>query len=167
MESMDSRPASLRCPESRNTDDKIQVSFSHAELALNLNERFTQYRERTRSLIQHSQDSDVVGNDQNSGMVTTNWRPKFRKCRAGETLQELAAEIERLARRAFPIVSADIRDHLTRDAFVDALDPSDLSLRVRVQEPKTLQDDLTSAIKLEVVLNQMERPKTPSKNPLP
>ena len=79
----------------------------------------------------------------------------------------MAAEIERLARRAFPIVSADIRDHLTRDAFVDALDPSDLSLRVRVQEPKTLQDDLTSAIKLEVVLNQMERPKTPSYNPLP
>jgi len=92
---------------------------------------------------------------------------KFRKRRPGETLQELAAEIERLARRAFPTASADIRDHLTRDAFVDALDPSDLSLRVRVQEPKTLQDALTSAIKLEVVLNQMEKPKMSSKNPLP
>ena len=80
-------------------------------------------------------------------------------------LQELAAEIERLARRAFPTASADIRDHLTRDAFVDALDPPDLSLRVRVQEPKTLQDALTSAIKLEVVLNQMENRKAPPKNP--
>jgi len=69
MDSTDSRPASLRCPESRNTDDEIQVSFPHAEPALNLNERFTQYRERTRSVIQNSQDSDVVGKDQDSGMV--------------------------------------------------------------------------------------------------
>jgi len=49
MESTDSRPAPLRCPESRNTDDEIQVSFSHAEPALNLNERFTQHNiERER-----------------------------------------------------------------------------------------------------------------------
>ena len=54
MDSTDSRPAPLRCPESRNTDDEIQVSFSHAEPASNLNERFTQYRERTRSHIQNS-----------------------------------------------------------------------------------------------------------------
>jgi len=75
MDSTDSRPASLRCPESGNTDNEMQVSFSHAELALNLNERFTQYRERTRSFVQHSQDDDVVGEDQNSGMVPLTPRP--------------------------------------------------------------------------------------------
>ena len=75
MDSTDSRPASLRCPESGNTDDEIQVSFSHAELALNLNERFTQYRERTKSFIQHSQDDGVVGEDRDSGMVHLTPRP--------------------------------------------------------------------------------------------
>ena len=75
VDSTDSRPAPLKCPESRNTDDEIQVSFSHAELASNLNERFTQYRERTKSHIQNSQDSDEVGRDQDGGMVPLTPRP--------------------------------------------------------------------------------------------
>ena len=75
MDSTDSRPASLRCPESGDTQDEMQVSFSHAELALNLNERFTQYRERMRSFVQHSQDDGVVGVDQDSGLVPLTPRP--------------------------------------------------------------------------------------------
>ena len=75
MDSTDSRPASLRCPESGDTQNEMQVSFSHAELALNLNERFTQYRERMPSFVQHSQDDGVVGEDQDSGMVPLTPRP--------------------------------------------------------------------------------------------
>ena len=51
MESPDSRPVSLRGPESRNADNEIQVSFSHAVLGPNLNERFTEYRERMSSAL--------------------------------------------------------------------------------------------------------------------
>jgi len=70
LESGDSRPVSLRGPESRNADNEIQVSFSHAGLGTNLNERFTEYRERMRSVLQRSHDSDMAGDDQISGMVT-------------------------------------------------------------------------------------------------
>ena len=75
LESGDSRPVSLRGPESRNADNEIQVSFSHAGLGTNLNEQFTEYRERMRSVLQRSHDSDMAGDDQISGMVTLNPPP--------------------------------------------------------------------------------------------
>jgi len=69
MESPDSRPASLRGPENRNAYNEIQVSFSHAGLGTNMNERFTEYRERMRSVLQRSHDRDAVGDDQISSTV--------------------------------------------------------------------------------------------------
>jgi len=77
LESGDSRPVSLRGPESRNADNEIQVSFSHAGLGTNLNERFTEYREIMRSVLQRSHDSDMAGDDQISGMVTLNPPPRL------------------------------------------------------------------------------------------
>ena len=79
------------------------------------------------------------------------FRARVRK--PGENLSELASAIRRLTNRAYPMVSADVRDDLAKDQFLEALESSQTRLQVRRQKPCTLDEALSLAIEEEVLVS--------------
>lgn len=72
------------------------------------------------------------------------------KCRKpGESLRELANDIEGQVRRAYGHMPADARSELATDLFVGAISPPDLRVQVQLQHPKSLQEALEMAIERE------------------
>ena len=63
-----------------------------------------------------------------------------------ESLPQLAQAIRRLTRQAFPEMSADIRETMARDSFIDALGTAE---EVHQARPKTLNDALSAAVEQE------------------
>ena len=74
-----------------------------------------------------------------------------RKREAGETLPHLAQEIERLVVMAYPSATVALRDSLSCDHFMDALDDPELHVAVRQGRPATLPQALASAVEIEAV----------------
>ena len=72
-----------------------------------------------------------------------------RKRKPDESLPELAQAIRRLTRRAFPDVTADIRETMARDSFIDALSTAEERWKVHQTRPKTLNEALTVAVEQE------------------
>jgi len=74
---------------------------------------------------------------------------KGRKRKRGETAQSVYQDIKRLMALAFPSRSGEMYEIIARDAFLDSL--SDPALRVRVldQFPKTLDEALTTVLRME------------------
>jgi len=72
-----------------------------------------------------------------------------RRRKKGETVQNVYQDIKRLMALAFPSQSGEMYEVIARDAFLDSL--SDPSLRVRVldQSPKTLDEALTTVLRME------------------
>jgi hypothetical protein len=67
-----------------------------------------------------------------------------------EGLAELADDIERLARLAYPTApSTTMLELLAKDQFIDALQDGDMRLRLRQAHPKNLREALQSALELE------------------
>ena len=64
---------------------------------------------------------------------------KTRVRREGETLPELAQDANKLIRLAYPSTSADIREQLSKDCFIDALNDPDLEWAVLQGKPKQLK----------------------------
>ncbi|UYV85140.1 hypothetical protein LAZ67_X004709 [Cordylochernes scorpioides] len=62
------------------------------------------------------------------------------------TLQELAADVERLARLAFPDCPRHVQDLLAHQNFVDAIEDPECQQSVRMSEAKTLQEALIHAL---------------------
>ena len=72
-----------------------------------------------------------------------------RRQRAGESLPELGQAIRRLANLAYPTATAEIRETLSKDQFVDALVDSEMRIRIKQARPKNLNDAIQLAVELE------------------
>jgi chromosome segregation ATPase len=70
-----------------------------------------------------------------------------RRQRAGESLPELGQAIRRLANLACPTATAEIRETLSKDQFVDAL--FDSEMRIKQARPRNLNDAIQLAVELE------------------
>ena len=60
---------------------------------------------------------------------------KGRLRKKSETLQELAQDINRLVRRAYPQASSDLRDQIAKDCFIDSLNEHELEWFVYQGKP--------------------------------
>ena len=67
----------------------------------------------------------------------------------GESLRALLHDVRRLIALSYPGPMNSTTEIVDRDAFIDALDDRQLSLRVREKEPTTLEEALRVAIRLE------------------
>ena len=76
-------------------------------------------------------------------------RLKARTRRREESLAELAEDVERLVRLAYPDATESMVEILSKDQFVDALPEEDMRLRIRQNTPATLRDALGTALELE------------------
>ena len=66
-----------------------------------------------------------------------------------EKIPELAQNIKKLTRKAYPCATSDVIDVLAIDYFIDALNDSDIRLRLREISPKTLSEAEKIAARLE------------------
>ncbi len=69
--------------------------------------------------------------------------------RREETLPELAEDVERLARLAYPDAAEEMVIVLAKDQFIDALPDEDTRLRIRQSRPIGLRQALETAMELE------------------
>ena len=76
---------------------------------------------------------------------------KARRRRRGESLQMVYQDIRRLMALAFPGQSGPLWDIMARDAFVETLADPALRLRVLEHDPKTLEQALKLATRLEAL----------------
>ncbi|KAJ8019353.1 hypothetical protein HOLleu_42118 [Holothuria leucospilota] len=67
----------------------------------------------------------------------------------GETIPELAQDVKRLTRFAYPGASSHLQDQLARDHFVDCLEEPELRLGVHQTRPKTLEEAVQAALEIE------------------
>ena len=74
---------------------------------------------------------------------------KGRTHRREETLPELAEDVERLVRLAYPDATEPMVEVLAKDQFVDSLPDEDMRLRIRQHRPATLRAALETALELE------------------
>ena len=75
---------------------------------------------------------------------------RYRRRRRGETIRELAQDVRRLMALAYPGEKSGLSEHLARDAFLAALDDSEMELKVREREAPTLDDAVKLAQRFEV-----------------
>ena len=66
-----------------------------------------------------------------------------------ETLPELAQNLRRLAKNAYPGAPLDIQDSLAKDQFLDALNDANLRWQIFQARPKTLDEALEIAVESE------------------
>ncbi|XP_069106987.1 uncharacterized protein [Argopecten irradians] len=66
-----------------------------------------------------------------------------------ESLSEVAQSIRKLTRQAYPTADENLTSILALDHFIDALQDSEMRLRVRELRPKTINEAETHAIRLE------------------
>lgn len=74
---------------------------------------------------------------------------KTRQQKPGETLQELMADIERLARLAYPTLTQEILDVLVTDAFIDGVHDPELKKAIRLSGKREASDALIYALSFE------------------
>ena len=74
---------------------------------------------------------------------------RTRTRKRGEGLPELAEDIERLTRLAYPDAPASMIEVLARDQFLDALPEEDLQVKVQQGRPPTLHQALEASLELE------------------
>lgn len=74
-----------------------------------------------------------------------------RKKRPNETYLELGNSIRTLARKAYPTLPNNVRDELAKDQFLRGLDRTELALKVRHANPKTLDEAIRMALEWEAV----------------
>ena len=74
---------------------------------------------------------------------------KNRVRQRGETVPELAQNIRKLTRQAYPAANSDLIDTLALDHFIDSLLDSEIRIRLRECSPKTIQEAETLAVKME------------------
>ena len=67
----------------------------------------------------------------------------------GETIPEMAHSIRKMTRLAYPTGSQDVIEALSLDNFIDALNDSDIRLRLREIAPKTISEAEKIAVRME------------------
>ena len=76
-------------------------------------------------------------------------RGRYRK--PGESLRELANDVESQVRRAYGHMPVEARCELATDLFVGAISPRELRMQVQLQHPKSLQEALEAATEREIL----------------
>ncbi|XP_055899118.1 uncharacterized protein LOC129928518 [Biomphalaria glabrata] len=74
---------------------------------------------------------------------------KSRQQKSGETLQELAADIERLARLAYPLATPEFVDVIVTDAFIDGVRDAELKKAIRISGKRKVSEALIYALSYE------------------
>ena len=74
---------------------------------------------------------------------------KSRLRRKGEPIVELAQDVRKLIRLAYPSANGDVREQLSKDCFIDALNDHDLEWAVLQGKPSTVEDALKLALEYE------------------
>ena len=77
---------------------------------------------------------------------------KTRLQRENETLPELAQDVNRLVRLAYPSASVEIREKLAKDYFIDALNDHELEWNVLRGKPESVDNALKLALEYESFL---------------
>lgn len=80
-----------------------------------------------------------------------------------EPLPELAQDIKRLTRMAYPSAVLDLRDNLSTDCFIEALNDADMELFICQKEPERLEDAVRIALKYEAFSQSRRKRLTPAK----
>jgi hypothetical protein len=75
---------------------------------------------------------------------------RCRRRSKGESIRELAQDIRRLMALAYPGEKSSLADHISRDAFLTALDDPEFELKVREREPPDLDTAVKMAQRFEV-----------------
>ena len=75
-----------------------------------------------------------------------------RRRRHGESLRDLATDIERLVHRGHAQLPPAVRDYLACNRFLEALLPDDLRVNTTMAHPATLQEALEFAMEREMLL---------------
>ena len=78
-----------------------------------------------------------------------------RRRRPGESLKDLASDVERLTYRAHAGLPAGVRDYLACNRFLEALVPDELRVYATLAHPETLGDALQLASEREALLQAM------------
>lgn len=87
------------------------------------------------------------GSEYKAEMYRAKLQSRFRS--KTESISELATSIMKLTRQAYPKANTQLLDTLAVDYFIDALDDSDIRLRLRQSQPDTITQAETLAIRLE------------------
>ncbi|MCG7879154.1 MAG: hypothetical protein N0C90_22890, partial [Candidatus Thiodiazotropha endolucinida] len=74
---------------------------------------------------------------------------KSRLRKKSESVQELATDIKRLVRRAYPQATVDLKDQIARDCFIDSLNEHELEWFVYQGKPKTVDEAMQLALEYE------------------
>lgn len=80
-----------------------------------------------------------------------------------EPLTELAQDIKRLTRMAYPSAFLELRDTLSKDCFIEALNDAELELFICQKEPETLDDAVRIALKYEAFSQGRKKRTTSAK----
>ena len=79
----------------------------------------------------------------------------------GQTLPEMAQEIRRITRLAYPTAPIDIRNQLAKDCFIRALNEPKIQLSIFQREPKTIDDCIRFGVEYEAFTLEQKRLNTP------
>ncbi|GBM53915.1 hypothetical protein AVEN_64838-1 [Araneus ventricosus] len=90
---------------------------------------------------------------------------KTRRQKPGESLQELAADVERLMSLAYAKCPLDVRECLASQYFVDAIRDEDTQHSTRLMNAKYLKSSLTYSMKYEAARNCFQDIQTRQINP--
>ena len=82
---------------------------------------------------------------------------KGRLRKKSESVQELAQDIKRLVRRAYPQASSDLRDQIARDCFIDALNEHELEFFVYQGKPRSVDEATQLALEFEAFQSGRKR----------
>ena len=74
---------------------------------------------------------------------------QIRRCKVQESMSELHQDIRRLTVLAYPKLSADAPEQIGFDHFTNALGDPDFALKVKERAPKSLDEALCIALRLE------------------
>ena len=77
---------------------------------------------------------------------------KTRLRRENETLSELAQDVNRLVRLAYPSATVDVREQLSKDYFIDALNDHELEWAVLRGKPESVDNSMKLALEYESFL---------------
>jgi len=75
---------------------------------------------------------------------------RCRRRARGESIREVAQDVQRLMALAYPGEKSSLSEHIARDAFLSSLDDPDFELKIREREPVDLDAAVKLALRFEV-----------------
>ena len=91
--------------------------------------------------------SNRFGATHQSELARAKFKSRFK--RRDESLPELASDLERLVKLAYPQAESELQDTLAKDQFIDALPDDESRMRVRTGRPQNIQHALEVALEIE------------------